>query len=103
MALKIIDNKRIDVTPDEFKMYQAICNGYAQGKDLFQDLFETDEEGIIVYLKPPKKQFSMEVVLFLQNLMVHQHLRKIYKEHNEALAELKQVISDAKKTIAEAK
>lgn len=95
--LKIIDNKRIDLTDEEYTMYEAICNGYVQGKDLFKDLFETDEEGLIVFLKPPKKMFSMEVVLFLQNVMVHQHLRKIYREHNQAVKEMRELMAEFKK------
>lgn len=86
--MRIIDNKKIDLTNDEFLMYESICASYKQGKFLFTDLFETDDEGIIVYLKPPKKMFTMEVVCFLQNIMVHQHLRRIYKEHKEAMFEL---------------
>jgi len=88
MALRIIANKRVEMTDDEFQFYQKICNSYPQGKDLFRDLFETDSEGMIVFLVPPSKEFSMEVVLFLQNLMVHQHMRKIYKDHENALDDL---------------
>lgn len=85
MALRIIANKRVEMTDDEFQFYQKIANSYPQGKDLFRDLFETDDEGMIVFLVPPTKEFSMEVVLFLQNLMVHQHMRKIYRDHESAL------------------
>lgn len=87
--LKIIDNKRIEMTNEEYDLYNKICSSYPKGKDLFKGLFETDSEGLIIFLIPPQKEFSMEVVIFLQNLMIQQHLRKIYKEHNKALEEFK--------------
>jgi hypothetical protein len=87
--LRLLDNKRIDMTNEEYDLYEKICNSYPKGKDLFRGLFETDGEGVIMFLIPPEKEFSMEVVMFLQNLMLQQHLRRIYKEHNAALAELK--------------
>lgn len=89
--LRIIDSKRVDLTDDEWSLYENICASYKQGKDLFRDLFETDDNGIIVFLKPPKKMFSMEVVIFLQNLMIHQHLRKINNDNIEAVKELKEI------------
>ena len=50
-------------------MYKKIVTSYTtttnKGEDLFIDLFETDENGIIVFLKPPsKRQTSFEVFLF---------------------------------------
>lgn len=83
--MKVIDNKKIDLTDDEWKMYQSIVKSYTtltnKGEDLFMDLFETDESGIIIFLKPPsKRQTSFEVFLFLMSVMAHQHLRRIYKE-----------------------
>jgi hypothetical protein len=92
--IKIIDNKRIDLTEDEYKLYQSICVGYDQGKNLFVDLFETDEQGCIIMLKPPKSFFSMEVVIFLQNIMLHQHLRRIYQDHNAAIDQVKALIAE---------
>lgn len=89
--LRIIDSKRVDLTDDEWSLYENICASYKHGKDLFRDLFETDDNGIIVFLKPPKKMFSMEVVIFLQNLMIHQHLRKINNDNIEAVKELKEI------------
>lgn len=102
--LRIVANKRVEMTDDEFQLYQRICNSYPQGKDLFRDLFETDDEGMIVFLVPPTKEFSMEVVLFLQNLMVHQHMRKVYRDHESALDELfkyKQIAETLQETMDE--
>lgn len=76
--LRIIDNKRIDLTDDEWALFQQISKSYDRlnfsGKDLFQGLFETNEKGIIVFLRPPSSKTSMEVFLFLVNVMVHQQL-----------------------------
>lgn len=86
MPIKIIDNKKVDVTHDEWAMYEKICESYdnppsQKGRDLFIDLFEVDENGIIVYLKPPHSRLcSFEVYLFLMSLMVHQHLRLAHKK-----------------------
>lgn len=68
------------MTPDEFRFYNEICKGYDrpnfQGKELFQDHFETNDEGIIIFVKPPHKKYSsMEVFTFLISLQVNQQLR----------------------------
>jgi hypothetical protein len=97
--MKIIDNKKIDLTEDEYETYLRISAEYKQGKDLFRDLFETNEDGLIIFIKPPKRIFSMEIVVFLQNIMVHQHLRKIYAEHEQAMKELKELINQVKSNV----
>jgi len=79
MTLRIIDNKCIDLTDSEWELYQSICKSYdanhRQGKDMFMGLFETNKEGIIIFLKPPTQKYSsMEVYMFLVGIMVHQHL-----------------------------
>ncbi len=78
--INIIDNKKVWMTPDERKMYEVICEGYNrpnfQGKDLFQDHFEVNDSGVIIFVKPPHKKYSsMEVFTFLVSLQVNQHLR----------------------------
>lgn len=76
--LRIIDNKRIDLTDDEWALYQQIAKSYDRlnfsGSDLFKGLFETNDKGIIVFLRPPSSKTSMEIFLFLVNVMVHQQL-----------------------------
>jgi hypothetical protein len=94
MPLKIIDNKKVEMTDDEWTMYQKIVKSYTtmmnKGEDLFIDLFESNDEGIIMFLKPPsKRQTSLEVFLFLMALMQHQHLRMMHKQVDEVVAELK--------------
>ncbi len=80
--IRIIDNKKVDITDDEWNMYQKICKDYdsttREGKFLFQDLFETDAVGIIQMIKPPTNNISMEVFLFVMALMQHQHIRQMY-------------------------
>lgn len=97
--ISIIDNKKVSMTPDERKMYESICEGYNrpnfQGKDLFQDHFETNDSGIIVLVKPPHKKYSsMEVFTFLVSLQVNQHLRL-------AQEQIVSLISEAEKKINE--
>lgn len=98
--LRIIDNKRIDITDDEFKVYEELCASYDKpnfkGADLFKNLFESDKNGRIIFLKPPTSYTSMEVCMFMVNVMVHQHLR-------DACNVVYDVTEDARKTINEMK
>lgn len=94
MAIRVVDNKKLDMTEDEFNMYQKIVKSYTsinmKGEDLFIDLFESNEDGIITFLKPPSKRHtSLEVFLFLMALMQHQHLRLMHQQVDEVVAELK--------------
>jgi|SRR5579885_738923 hypothetical protein len=95
MSIRVVDNKKVEMTEDEWSMYQKIVRSYTtptnKGEDLFIDLFETNDEGTILFLKPPsKRQTSFEVFLFLMSLMQHQHLRLMYKRVDEAIAQLKE-------------
>lgn len=93
--MKIIDNKKIDLTDDEWNMYEKIVKSYTsihcRGEDLFSNLFHTDENGIIVFLIPPsKKHTSLEVFLFLTAIMTQQHLRLV----NEQVADICKQMKD---------
>jgi hypothetical protein len=104
MSIHIIDNKKIDCTNDEWKMYQEICSAYdmpptRKGKDLFIDLFESDDNGIILFLKPPRRQTSYEVIFYLMCLMQNQHLRLMYKVIDDKFAELNKKLDDKLKEI----
>jgi len=105
--LRLINNKRIFLTNEEYAIYEQLCASYSRdnfnGKDLFNGLFETDDEGLIIFLNPPTQTFSMEIIIFLQNIMVHQHLRKIYQEHEQALNELKNMKSEISNILNEIK
>ena|SRR5271154_2792361 len=99
--IQIIDNKKVEMTPDEHQLYQRIVKSYTtisnKGEDLFIDLFETDQDGIIIFLKPPsKRQTSFEIFMFLMALMQHQHLRVMRRQVDEMHAEIKAEIQTSK-------
>jgi hypothetical protein len=105
MTLRIIDNKKIDLTETEFKMYQEIAESYntprLKGTDLFKDLFEVDKDGIIIFLRPPNKTHcSLEVYLFLASVMQHQHLRISATQVDSMVAELKEAKKQFEETRA---
>lgn len=82
------------MTDDEYEMYNKIVKSYTditgKGEDLFIDLFESNDDGIIIFLKPPsKRRTSLEVFLFLMAVMQHQHLRLMHQQIDEAVADIK--------------
>jgi hypothetical protein len=92
--IQIVDNKKVEMTPDEHQLYLKIVQSYTtatnKGEDLFIDLFASNDEGIIVFLKPPsKRQTSMEVWMFLMSLMQQQHLRQLYKQVDDVVLQMK--------------
>jgi len=95
MPLIAIDNKRVDLTYDEINLYNKIVASYTnstnKGEDLFMDLFETDDNGTIIFLKPPsKRQTSFEIFLFLMAIMQQQHIRLMYKQLESMCAEVRE-------------
>lgn len=91
--IKLIDNKRIDLTDAEYEMYLNICKSYddppsVKGSDLFVGLFETNGDGVIVFLKPPTRATSYEVIFYLIMIMEHQHLRLMHKQVDDKLKEI---------------
>lgn len=103
--IRIVDNKKVEMTPSEFQYYQEICKAYDrtnfQGKDLFKDLFEVDGDGILIMLKAPTSFTSMEIYMFLMALMQQQHLRIMHNNVAKMIEEGKQVIEETKKALAE--
>jgi hypothetical protein len=94
MSVRVVNNKKLDMTDDEWAMYLKIVQSYTtttnKGEDLFIDLFETDGSGIIIFLKPPSKfRTSFEVFLFLMSLMQHQHLRLMHQQVNDLATEVR--------------
>jgi hypothetical protein len=82
VARKIIDYKSVDMTDDEVDYYNQLVaeftNGTYSGKEQFRGLFETDGDGCITIIHPPlKKQVGWAVILFMQNLMINQRLRRM--------------------------
>lgn len=99
MPIRVIDNKKVEVTEDEWTMYEKIVKSYTtatnKGEDLFIDLFETDDQGIIIFLKPPSKfRTSFEIFLFLMSLMQHQHLRLMQTQVNNMCSEMREKFKD---------
>ena len=104
--MRVIDNKKVNMTEDEWSMYQKIVKSYTtltnKGEDLFIDLFESDDNGIIIFLKPPsKRQTSFEVYLFLMSLTMHQHLRVMHSEVNSVVSQFKEKIKQFDNKITE--
>ena len=90
----IVDSKFVEFTPDEFEMYNNICASYDRpnfkGKELFVDHFESDENGIILFVKPPSKKYSsLEVYCFLVSVMNNQHLRVMHKQSSAMIEDVK--------------
>lgn len=94
-VVRIIDNKKVALTNEEFLVYEEICRGYDRpnfkGNDLFQDHFEVNDDGIILFVKPPQKKYSsMEVFTFLLSIMVNQQLRISQDQVHTLVEEAKQ-------------
>lgn len=100
---RIINNKRIDLTEDEWRLYQEICKSYDRpnfkGSDLFAELFETDAKGIITYLRPPTRFTSMEVFLFMMSIFMHQHVREMYHQVDDICLQMKEKIKNVDETL----
>lgn len=99
MTIRILDNQKIDMTDDEYTMFQKIVQSYTvglnKGEDLFSGLFRCNDQGIILYLIPPsKKHTSLEVFLFLQSLMMQQHLRLMHAEVSDVCCQLMEKIKE---------
>lgn len=103
---RIIDNKRIELTNDEWTSYQKICRSYDRpnfrGEELFKDHFETNEHGTIIFVRPPEKKYSsLEVFCFLISIMTNQHLRLMREQATmmvkEAGKKIDELVQDVKK------
>jgi hypothetical protein len=100
MMKRIIDHKRVDMSDDEWKLYEKICKSYNrpnfEGKSLFEQHFEVNDAGIIVFVLPPqKKRTSLEVYCFLTSVMVNQHTRLMHAQVEALVREAKQAIAEA--------
>jgi hypothetical protein len=92
--IKIICNRKVDMTPDEYSIYQKIVKSYTtntnRGEDLFIDLFESNNDGIITSLIPPSKRHTtLEVFLFLLSLQSHQSMRMMQREVDDVCQQMK--------------
>lgn len=95
--IRIVDNKKVDMTADEFTLYQEICKSYdrnnSKGSDLFHNLFESDDNGTIIFVKPPStRHTSMEVFLFVVILTHQQQLRRQQEQVDNLCKELREKV-----------
>lgn len=70
--IKGIDNQKVDITEVEYKYYQELVKKW--GASSFDNLFETDKDGRIIIVQPIKG-VPWDVLFFVQNLMINQHMR----------------------------
>lgn len=92
--MKIIDNRKINLTEDEYLMYIQICRSYDRpsykGEELFNGLFETSDDGTIIFLRPPSSRHtSMEAIIYLQIIMMNQQLRNMNTKIDNVCANVK--------------
>lgn len=108
--IRIIDNKKILLTDDEYKVYKTMCRAHDcdefRGEELFRDLFAVDGRGYITFLKPPSKGslVAVDIYMYLVSIMVHQHLgvacdevQKFLKDGRELVKELRELLETVKK------
>ena len=89
---RVIDYKPVDMTDDEWDYYNKLVEEFSygnySGKEQFKDIFEVDGDGCITVIKPPlKREVGWAVILFLQNLMINQRLRRMEDWIKEKLDE----------------
>jgi len=82
MSFRIIDYKKIEMTDDEFDYYNKLVESFTlggySGKDQFHDMFDVDSDGCISIIRPPiGKEVAWAILVFLQNLMINQRLRRM--------------------------
>jgi len=80
--LVIVDYKKLEMIEEEKAYYDKIVeefsNGSYSGKEQFRDVFDVDADGCISMIRPPlKKEVAWVVLVFLQNLMLNQRLRRM--------------------------
>jgi hypothetical protein len=103
--MNVIDHKKVDLTSDEYALYQKIVKSYTtttnKGEDYFQDLFEVNDDGIIIFLRPPStKQTSFEIFMFLVSIFQQQHMRLLYKQVEGIAEEMKNKCKELDEKIA---
>jgi hypothetical protein len=71
--IKGIALRKVELSEEEFGCYQELVK--VRGDSVFNDLFNTDERGIITIITPSANT-TMDVLYFIQNLSINQHLRE---------------------------
>lgn len=101
MSFRIISNQKVEMTDDEWELYENICKSYSKpnfkGENLFNGLFKSDEgSGIIMFLIPPTTFTSFEVFFFLASLMQQQHLRQMHAQIDDLVIQVKTKLTELK-------
>lgn len=105
MAIRVVCNMKLDLTNDEWGLYQNIVKSYTvgqnKGEDMFIDLFVSDEQGLIKFIKPPsKRQTSLEVYLYLLTIQQAQQLRQINKQVDDMVGQIKDKLAEIDRKLA---
>jgi len=91
--IKGIAYQKVDLTEQEFEFYQELVKQYTdenkKGSEYFEDLFETNDAGIITIIKPTKS-IPWAILFFVQNLMINQQLRS----NDERMSKLEKMIGE---------
>jgi len=95
--LRIIDNQKFDITDREYDEYIKICRSYDRpsfrGEELFRGLIQTDNNGQIIYIKPPSDRYtSFEAISFAFYLLNTQGLRAMQKQVDTMLKEVREQV-----------
>lgn len=102
MTIHIVDNKKLDMNQAEYDMYKSICKSYDKtnfkGESLFHDLFESDDAGNIIFIKPPNHRYtSMEVLSFAIILFQHQNMRIMHQRFENMMSDFKKQFNEINK------
>ncbi len=85
--IKEIGGNKVDISSQEYEYYKFLSSQYPV--DDFNNLFNTDENGIITRIAPAKST-AWVIMWFIQNLMINQHLDAI----NKRIGKLEQKIGE---------
>lgn len=88
--IRVIDYKKVEMMDEEYEYYQKIVNEFTQGnydgKEQFKGMFDTDDDGCITIIHLPlKKEVAWVVIVFLQNLMLNQRIRRMEDQIRRSL------------------
>jgi hypothetical protein len=94
--IKAIGLRKVDITEEELNYYKELVSKYTdnnKGSSYFENLFETDKNGIITIIKP-SNNLPWEILFFVQNLMISQHLRAYDSRISDIELKLKQGVKN---------
>lgn len=105
---RIIDNKPILLTDDEFNLHKQISrsldNQTLKGEEFFAQWFESSPDGLIIFLHPPTdKPVSIQVFMWYLSVVIHQHVGQALIEVHEMRKEIEQDRAELKELLTQAK